>query len=66
MTGQLYEQHLPVRRRVQYWLMTHWGDLEPGGNYVINRARLYRDRRDFVIQPGDAGMPEDYPSNPAR
>ena len=34
--------------------------------YVINRARLYRDRRDFVIQPGDTGRPEDYPVNPAR
>ena len=39
----------------KYWLMTHWDKLEPGGNYVINRARLYRDRRDFVIQPGDTG-----------
>ena len=46
-------------------LMTHWDDLEPGGDYVINRARLYRDRRDFVVQPGDAGNPEDYPKNPA-
>ena len=36
------------------------------GDYVINRARLYRDRRDFVIQPGDTGKPEDYPVNPAR
>ena len=50
----------------KHWLMEHWDDLEPGGNYVINRARLYRDRRDFVIQPGDSGMPEDYPGNPAR
>ena len=50
----------------KYWLIEHWDDLEPGGNYVINRARLYRDRRDFVIQPGDTGMPEEYPSNPAR
>ena len=30
-------------------------------DYVLNRARLYRDRRDFVIQPGDTGMREDYP-----
>ena len=43
------------------WLMTHWDNLEPGINYVVNRARLYRDRRDFVIQPGDSGMPGDYP-----
>ena len=48
----------------KYWLMTHWNDVEPGGNYVINRARLYRDRRDFVIQHGDSGKPEDYPANP--
>ena len=31
-------------------------------NYVLNRALLYRDRRDFVIQPGDTGKPEDYAS----
>ena len=43
--------------------MTRWDDLEPDGDYVINRARLYRDRRDFVIQLGDAGKPEDYPVN---
>ena len=50
----------------KYWLMTHWDDIDPDGDYVLNRARLYRDRRDFVIQPGDTGMPEDYPSKPAR
>lgn len=49
----------------KYWLMTHWDDIESGVNYVINRAKLYRDRRDFVIQPGDTGRPEDYPSTPA-
>ena len=36
-----------------------WDDEE-----VLNRARLYRDRRDFVIQNGDSGMPEQYPSDP--
>ena len=30
------------------------------------RARLYRDRRDFIIQPGDSGKPEDCLVNPAR
>ena len=45
----------------KYWLMTHWDDLEPGVDYVLNRARLYRDRRDFVIQPGDTGRPETIP-----
>ena len=49
----------------KYWLMTHWDELEPGVNYVINRALLYRDRRDFVIQHGDTGKPEDYPAAPA-
>ena len=49
----------------KYWLMTHWDKMKPGENHVINRARLYRDRRDFVIQPGDTGKPEDYPVNPA-
>lgn len=49
----------------KYWLMTHWDALKPGRNYVMNRARLYRDRRDFVIQPGDSGNPNDYPANPA-
>jgi len=49
----------------KYWLMTHWRDIEPSVNYVVNRARLYRDRRDFVIQQGDTGRPEDYPVRPA-
>ena len=49
----------------KYWLMTHWDDLAPGEDYVLNRARLYRDRRDFVIQPGDSGRPENYPVDPA-
>ena len=48
----------------KYWLMTHWEELKPGVNYVLNRARLYRDRRDFVIQPGDTGNPEDYATTP--
>ena len=49
----------------KYWLMEHWDDVDPAGDYVLNRARLYRDRRDFVIQPGDSGMAEEYPSKPA-
>lgn len=49
----------------KYWLMTHWEAIQPGVNYVLNRARLYRDRRDFVIQPGDTGKSEDYPASPA-
>ena len=52
----------------KYWLMTHWDavDLADGRNYVLNRARLYRDRRDFVIQIGDTGRPDDYPAKPAK
>ena len=52
----------------KYWLMTDYNDIDPyhdEGDYVLNRAKLYRDRRDFVIQPGDSGMQEDYPSAPA-
>lgn len=48
----------------KYWLMTHWDKIEPGVDYVVNRARLYRDRRDFVIQTGDTGKPDDYPVRP--
>ena len=51
----------------KYWFMTHWDaiDLDDGQNYVLNRARLYWDRRDFVIQTGDTGKREDYPDKPA-
>ncbi|MDE2879537.1 hypothetical protein [Candidatus Palauibacter soopunensis] len=51
----------------KYWLMTHWDavNLDDGQDYVLNRARLYRDRRDFVIQAGDTGKREDYPAKPA-
>ena len=51
----------------KYWLMTDYNDIDPyndEGDYVMNRARLYRDRRDFVIQPGDSGQPGDYPVTP--
>ena len=53
----------------KYWLMTGYNDIDPyndEGDYVLNRARLYRDRRDFIIQPGDTGKPEDYPINPSQ
>ena len=52
----------------KYWLMTDCDeiDFDADGDYVLNRARLYRDRRDFLIQPGDTGKPEDYPMNPPR
>ncbi len=53
----------------KYWLMTHYNDIDPyndEGDYVINRASLYKDRRDFLIQPGDTGRQEDYPINPPQ
>ena len=53
----------------KYWLMTDYNGIDPyndEGDYVLNRARLYRDRRDFVIQRGDTGKPEDYPANPPQ
>ena len=48
----------------KYWFNNQWDGFDPEGENVINRARLYRDRRDFVIQPGDMGKPEDYPTCP--
>ena len=40
----------------KYWIMTECSriDMEKGDE-VLNRARLYRDRRDFVIKAGDTG-----------
>ena len=37
----------------KYWLMTDYNDIDPHndeGDYVLNRALLYRDRRDLVLQ----------------
>ena len=54
----------------KYWIMTPYEefDLEEAkvDDYVLNRARLNRARRDFVVQSGDTGKPEDYPAGPAR
>ena len=50
----------------KYWFNNKWEGFDPEGENVINRAPLYRDRRDFVIQPGDTGKPEDYPAGPAQ
>ena len=49
----------------KYWLMTPPDQVGWDNEEVLNRAPLYRDRRDFVIQDGDSGMRKDYPSNPA-
>ena len=51
----------------KYWFMTPCDrmDLDTGETeQVLNRAALYRDRRDFHIQEGDTGRIEDYPSSP--
>ena len=36
----------------KYWVMTPCAemDLDSREDYIINRARLYRDRRDFVAE----------------
>ena len=50
----------------KYWIMVDCSDVDLDvEDHVLNRARLYRDRRDFVIQPGDTGRREDYPVGPA-
>lgn len=39
----------------KYWFMTPCHEIPKPTNidYVLNRAKLYRDRRDFVIRDGD-------------
>ncbi|MDE0448249.1 MAG: hypothetical protein OXH96_16425 [Spirochaetaceae bacterium] len=40
----------------KYWTMTDCPDIDlDADDYVLNRALLYRDRRDFVIKHGDIG-----------
>ena len=50
----------------KYWFMTPHDEIDLDGDvdFVLNRARLYRDRRDFLIQDGDTGRREDYPGPP--
>ncbi len=44
----------------KYWVMDPVEDIDPQTyNSVLNRAPLYRDRRDFIIQPGDTGVREE-------
>ncbi|MYJ72805.1 MAG: hypothetical protein F4092_13765 [Rhodospirillaceae bacterium] len=43
----------------KYWTMTECQDIDlDDGDYVLNRALLYRDRRDFEIRRGDTGVRE--------
>ena len=53
----------------KYWFMTHHDEIDldqDQDEHVLNRVKLYRDRRDFIIQDGDTGKREDYPTEPAR
>ncbi len=43
----------------KYWTMTECSDIDLAADeYVLNRALLYRDRRDFAISKGDTGKQE--------
>ena len=54
----------------KYWLMTDYNAIDPCNDkvdYALNRARLYRDRRDFIIQTGDSGKSRTTPlTRPTR
>ena len=40
----------------KYWLMTPCTEIDMDkDDYVLNRALIYRDRRDFLIKDGDNG-----------
>ena len=40
----------------KYWLMTPCDEIDlDKDDYVLNRALIYRDRRDFLIRDGDDG-----------
>lgn len=44
----------------KYWTMTPCADINlDTDDYVLNRALLYRNRRDFVIRTGDRGRREE-------
>ncbi len=43
----------------KYWTMVECADIDlDAHDTVLNRALLYRDRRDFVIRAGDTGRRE--------
>lgn len=45
--------------KYKYWTMTACADIAlDADDYVLNRALLYRDRRDSLIRPGDTGRRE--------
>ena len=44
----------------KYWVMDEVEGIDPETyDSVLNRSLLYRDQRDFVIQPGDTGVREE-------
>ena len=44
----------------KYWTMTECPDIDlDADDDVLNRALLYRDRRDFEIRRGDTGKRDD-------
>ena len=43
----------------KYWTYTPCLEIDlesTADDFVLNRARLYRDRRDFIIKQGDKGL----------
>ena len=43
----------------KYWTMTECAEIDlDADDYVLNRALLYRDGRDFLIRAGDTGRRE--------
>jgi hypothetical protein len=53
----------------KYWFMSSCDTIKAAldatvSDFVLNRARLYHDRRDFYIQYSDTGRRRDYPSPP--
>ena len=57
--GRFFHQYLFLGD-YKYWTMTECADIDPETyNGVLNRALLFNDRRDFIIQQGDtAGRQE--------
>jgi len=50
----------------KYWVMDEVEEIEPESyDSVLNRAPLYKDRRDFVIQAGDVGTRDEQPTEAA-
>ena len=44
----------------KYWIMTECDDLDPETyDGVLNRALLFKDRRDFIIRQGDTARREE-------